>query len=310
MIILVTLVSAAAIFGSDDRSYIELSLSSGTGSKDQILAQSIAIAVLSPNRQLNLDGTYNLLVEQQPFCSDEKFAQDVSLSYACTGFLIAPDVLVTAGHCVYAANNENEEIRHESGKACEIFTWLFDFQINAKGEVQTQNIPEANFAKCKEIIYAVQNEAAPFLDFAIIKLDRSLNRPFLKLSKKEPVLNENVYSIGYPFGTPAKLSSNARVSLSNPDRQSFLTTLDVFYGNSGSPVFNSENEVIGILVAGTPSANTVQDHNNQCERFNRCDEDGLNCFESDEDTSIFPNYQGVGSEVQRLAPLKEWIGNR
>jgi V8-like Glu-specific endopeptidase len=84
-----------------------------------------------------------------------------------------------------------------------------------------------------------------------------MNRPYLKLAAKDPVLSESVFTIGYPFGTPAKVSPNARVSISNPAKQSYLTTLDVFEGNSGSPVFNLKNEVVGILIAGTPSSKVL-----------------------------------------------------
>lgn len=299
--------SEAAIFGQDDRQYARLKSPLLTSTNYQNLAESTAIAVITGNQKLNANGTYDIFVENLPFCSDEKFAQDQSLSYGCSGFLIAPDILITAGHCVYAVNNPNEELRHETGKACEAFTWLFDYQVNALGQLQTQNIPGSKLAKCKEIIYAVQNQKSPFSDFAIIKLDRAMKRPFLKLSDKDPVLNEGVFTIGYPFGTPAKISFNAKVSVSNPAQQSFLTNLDVFEGNSGSPVFNQKNEVVGILIAGTPSSNTVVDKKNQCQRYNRCDDQGKKCLEDDKDTTIIPNYQGVGSEVQRVAPLKQWL---
>lgn len=299
--------SKAAIFGVDDRQYVKLKVPQQVPSTYQNLSESVAIAVLSGNRELNPNGTYNLLVDKLPLCSNEKFATDPSLSYGCSGFLIAPDILITAGHCVYAANTPNEELRNETGKACEVFTWLFDYQVNASGQTQTQNIPASKFAKCKEIIYAVQNQKAPFLDYAIIKLDRPMNRPYLKMAAQAPVLHEGVFTIGFPFGTPAKVSPNARVTISNLAKQSYLTNLDVFEGNSGSPVFNQKNEVIGILIAGTPSANTVDDTKNMCQRHNRCDQSGKNCLENDKDTSIIPNYQGVGSEVQRLDLLKKWL---
>lgn len=297
----------AAVFGSDDRQYLKLPLSTQTASTNQKLARATAIAVLSSNREEVTKGKYKLLTDESPFCPSERFAKDPILSFSCTGFLVAPDILVTAGHCVYAVNNPGEQLVHETGKACEAFSWLFDYQINEQGQLNTQNISENRFAKCKEIIYAVQNQNAPFLDFAIIKLDRSMDRPFLKLANQEPALNEALFAIGYPFGTAAKISPNGHVKIKNPLRQSFITTLDVFEGNSGSPVFNTKNEVVGILVAGTPSSNTVEDTQNKCLRYNRCDELGNNCLETDTDTSVFPEFQGVGSEVQRINSVKKWL---
>lgn len=296
-----------AIFGSDDRQYVKLPSSAQAASVNQKLARSTAIAVLSSNREEVSKGMYKLLTDESPFCSSERFAKDRILSFSCTGFLVAPDILVTAGHCVYAINNPGEQLVHETGKACEVFSWLFDYQINHLGQLNTENIPESRFAKCKEIIYAVQNQNAPFLDFAIIQLDRAMNRPFLKLANQEPALRETLFTIGYPFGTPAKISPRGQVKLTNPLRQSFITTLDVFEGNSGSPVFNAKNEVVGILVAGTPSNNTVEDKQNKCLRQNRCSNSGTNCLLPDADSSIFPEFQTVGSDVQRISTLKKWL---
>ena len=39
--------------------------------------------------------------------------------------------------------------------------------------------------------------------------------------------------------------------------------------------------------------------------YNRCDESGEHCAEPDKETSIFPGYMGVGSEVQRIGPVAD-----
>jgi hypothetical protein len=156
------------------------------------------------------------------------------------------------------------------------------------------------------VIYAVKDEKAPFRDFALVQLTRPVKgRTPLKLSAAPISSSTTLSMIGHPFGLPAKLSRKARTLINNPLRGSFLTSLDAFDGNSGSPVFNANNEVVGILIGGTPSANTVI--NGRCEVLNRCSENGTNCLENGTNTSIFSGHQGVGSEVQRIQPVMKLI---
>ena len=262
-------------------------------------------------------------------CKDEKFYSAPSLSYSCTGFLVAPDLLVTAGHCVFAVNSPNQVLKDETELACKAFDWLFDYQADAKGETQLQNLPLERLYHCKRIIYAVQHEQAPYDDYALIQLDRpALDRTPLKLSTAPLKIDASLFMIGHPYGVPNVLTDQGRVILNNPARTSFITTLDAFEGNSGSPVLAIDNTVVGILVGGTPGDNTFRDvitpltHTasnsvvsegesvtKTCERFNRCSEDGLNCKSPDHDTSIYPGFQKTGSEVQRIQPIIDLLKN-
>jgi len=299
-----SLTAQAAVFGADNRHVVT------EASPAQDLARATAIAVLSGNLSVNSAGRLDLDTDKLTnlVCADEPFANDPSLSYSCTGFLIAPDLLVTAGHCVYAINTPTQTLEHETKLACEAFSWLFDYQAHTSGPAQTKNIDPSSLYKCKEIIYARQTEKAPFVDYALIRLDRpALGRTPFKLSEKPVASGDAVAMVGYPFGTPVKYTDSAKVTLNNSSRDSFLTTLDAFEGNSGSPVFNSAREIVGILVGGTPSANTYKPKGLTCERVNRCTEDGSQCNAPDIDTSVLPGYQGVGSEVQRIQPILDLV---
>jgi hypothetical protein len=55
----------------------------------------------------------------------------------------------------------------------------------------------------------------------------------------------------YPCGLPIKFADGAKVTLNTND-QFFKATLDAYGGNSGSPVFGSNNIVEGVLVRGKP----------------------------------------------------------
>jgi V8-like Glu-specific endopeptidase len=287
----------AAIFGGDDRINITPSSSA------YALSRSTAVAILSSNVKTNAKGLLDLSPDylSDQMCTDEKFATDPSLSYACTGFLVAPDLLMTAGHCMVNVGQSREQKK----AYCEVYSWLFDYDHDEKGQVQVTDISPSRLYECKEVVYAIREEKAPFRDFSIVQLKRSADdRPFLKLAKRPVRLGESVSMIGYPLGMPAKVSTNARVTLNSTDKQSFVTNLDALDGNSGSPVFNSDNEVAGILVGGTPIELFKTDKNG-CIRYNTCDADGMNCAVPDKNT--LPEFQKTGSIVQRIQPVAEML---
>lgn len=295
--------SNAAIFGVDDRQLLT------PASPRAPLGRSVAIAVLSANYSVQANGTIDLDVgPQSNLCRNERFAQQPSLSFSCTGFLVGPDLLATAGHCVYAVNNPSQTLEHETEKACKSFLWMFDYRSDASGVTKTKGLPAENLYRCKEIIYAVQYEKAPFDDYALIRLDRPVTgRTPLEFATTEPARGSQLFMIGHPFGIPLTLTSNGRVTLTDPARSSYVTSLDAFQGNSGGPVFDSNGDVTGILVGGTPSWNTYEDKMAKCERYNRCREDATACAFPDKDTSIFPGFQAVGSDVQRIGALRELV---
>ncbi|MGZ3722215.1 MAG: trypsin-like serine peptidase [Bdellovibrionales bacterium] len=292
--------SSAAIFGVDGRIRIT------ENSPAFNLSQATAIAVLSSNVSTTSPGKIKLETDHMDefLCHDEKFASDPSLSYACTGFLVAPDILITAGHCMVNTG----ESRNEAGSYCEVFSWLFDFNSNDDGNGLTEGLSSEKLYGCKEIIYAIREEVAPYRDFAIVKLNREVkDRAPLKISLDAVSLSDRVTMIGYPLGTPAKLSQGARILLNTPAEQSFITNLDAFEGNSGSPVFNAKNEVIGILTGGTPVESFTKDAGLNCQRYNICNDDGTNCKSPDLDIKLIPDFQMTGSIVQRIAPVLPFI---
>lgn len=291
-------ISQAAIFGVDKRTPIT------SRSQGSAYARSTAVAVINTNFEESGLNSIKLATDSMSsiLCPDEKFAKDPSLSYACTGFLIGPDLLITAGHC---ATNIGES-RNERGAYCAAFSWLFDYQAG----VDFQNIPKKKLFGCKEIVYAIREEEAPFRDFAVIRLDHAVtDRVPLKLSTDLIEGGTPVSMVGYPFGTPAKYSTGARVLVNDLRRDSLITNLDAFEGNSGSPVFNNSGEVIGILVGGTPLESLVNDPVLKCKRYNRCDEDGTNCLLPDtpQRLNTVLEFQATGSIVQKIAPVIPWL---
>lgn len=285
--------SPAAVFGVDDRELIHQS------SPAFELSRSTAVAILTSlysdldeqRMSIDVDRLDSLL------CPSEKLYGQTSLAYACSGFLVAPNLIATAGHCMV---NTGVSI-NETELYCEAYSWLFDYTI----QLDVDSVDRSNLYHCKQIVYAINEDVYPYRDFALIELDRPVvGRPPLRISDESPLVGESLSMIGHPFGAPATLSKNAQVFVNNTDRQSFITSLDAFSGNSGSAVFNSQNEVVGILIAGTPSPETVK--SGSCEIVNTCDDTGHQCLVSD-DGPQFDGFQAIGSEVQKILPIQELI---
>ncbi|MFN8369650.1 MAG: serine protease [Bacteriovoracaceae bacterium] len=211
------------------------------------------------NLAVGENGTLKLLAStyQEAFgvCPTERFAQEHT-GMMCSGFLVAPDLLVTAGHC----------IREQA--ACDQAIWVFEYQKDGSPITLDQVV------RCKEIVEQVLDPVTLKLDYAVIRLDRKvLNRKPLAF-RKEGKINEHedVLVIGHPMGLPQKIADGANLR-ENVEPTYFTANLDTYGGNSGSPVFNANTGVVeGILVEG--EMDLTVDETNLCYKSNVCPADG------------------------------------
>lgn len=285
--------ASAAIWGADDvKPVIQ-------GSPLQKKAAE-SVAQLVPKNLIttNPDGTKNIdtrtLEENWYLCPKEPWAESQSVFVSCTGFLVAPDRMMTAGHCMVNFGRASQE----RTPFCSDFVWVFGLREDAGGRVQTKNLPTARFAECDAVIEAVHDsEPLPATggvifrnDYAVTTLKAPSSRTPLKLAPTNPSLKGTpVVMIGHPLGMPSKTSKGKILSTAETF---WSTSLDAFRGNSGSPVFNSSMEVIGILVRSYPD-DFADSADRSCNRINRCSEDGFKCNVND---SVFT----PGAHVQKL----------
>jgi V8-like Glu-specific endopeptidase len=193
----------------------------------------------SRNIEAGGDGTSNLNTQKfgdaYDLCSNEKFREQ-PIGAFCSGFLVAPDIIATAGHCVNA--NNVQDVR-----------FVFGFRMNSPGNPTTK-INNSEIYKGESIIGRELSDDGT--DWALVKLDRKVeNHPSVKIRKQGKITdNQSVHVIGHPCGLPLKFADNSFVR--DNTKPSFMTcNLDTYGGNSGSPVFNSDtHEVEGILVRG------------------------------------------------------------
>lgn len=184
-------------------------------------------------------------------CDSERFATQTTVSM-CSGFLVGPKTLVTAGHCIKNAND------------CKNFRWVFDYGVTSKDQLKVTVTPKSVFS-CKKVLSQKFDDNE---DYAVIELDRATDRKPLAFRKSGTVSpGAALLVIGNPSGLPTKLADGA--SVRHLDTHWFTANLDTFAGNSGSAVINTEtNEVEGILVRGEDDY--VDDPARGCKVAKRC----------------------------------------
>lgn len=183
------------------------------------------------------------------FCSDARFAGQPHLAN-CSASLIAPDIVLTAAHCI-----------GDLGLTCDDYKIVFDFAMGENLEV----FAKENVYECVEVLYYNFDQTLASDDIAIVKLGRKVyDRQPIAISKKSLSIKQNLSMIGYPLGLPQKADDDGEVTAIDSKNISFKHNLDTFSCNSGGPIFNHEGDQVGVLVRGT-GANQTTRTNDQCQ---------------------------------------------
>jgi hypothetical protein len=236
---------------------------------------SCVAVVLVKNGVMNNGNGYSTLKTKNygkliNLCECERFRdQPVSRVPFFTSFLVKEDIIATAGHCVGEWNVADLRI-------------VFGYKMLGPFTPVTE-VPNENIYKGLKTIRKTCKRKGNGSDWALVQLDRKVkDQELATLSRHEISVNQAVHVIGHPMGLPLKYAARAKVC-NNNSKTYFTANLNIYNGNSGSPVFNSDtHEVIGIVVRGY----------NQYFRLKR------NCWVSIDRTSI---YCQEGAQCTRIS---------
>lgn len=232
------------------------------------VGDSTAILVLRSDLVKNSDGTFSLPRETFAewyfqmtgwlLCPDEPFRNQPAPG-SCSGFLVAPDIIVTSGHCLCP-----QEISQ--------YAFVFGF-VMTDPNTAVLKINESNIYYCKEII--AHQEGFP--DWDLIRLDKEVTGHNPLPLRHTGIIpdGQSILNIGYPWGLPRKYTAGATV-LDNTTSAYFQANLDLYSGSSGAAVFNADTLVVeGIVFAGPEDF--VED--GPCDRSKVCPDTG--CYEEE-----------------------------
>lgn len=226
-----------AIYGVDDRVDLHQIV-------DQRLrndAETVVAVFSAASVRDNHNGTSTLVTQplgaKYALCPKEPFlTQPTIIPSAGSGVLVGRDVVATAAHVLdRSANNPR---------------FVFGFALEKSG------VPPEPFTVNNDQIYTMTAtlhrvyDRATGEDWALVRLNRPvLNRRIASVRRSGKIADgQPLHVIGHPIGLPLKIAGGARVTGNSPARF-FFADLDIYSGNSGSPVFNSiTHEVEGLCV--------------------------------------------------------------
>ncbi len=264
-------VEQPVVYGDDDRQDVY----AHPNAELRALAQSSVVALMredmldmSDPAHVRFNSTATLS-SAMGLCGGQRFENDPAVAF-CSGTLIAPDLVLSAGHCFTAPESD----AGSDTSTCANTRFVFKYWNEAEGRLAT--ITSADVFSCAEIVTRVQRRNADGTrdDYSVVRLDRAAAPRFtparIARDNGPARVGQSVTVIGCGSGIPAKIDSGgAVIDLRSDTRDYFIANTDTFGGNSGSGVFATDTrDLIGILVRG--ATDYVLSSGGDCYVVNEC----------------------------------------
>jgi Trypsin-like peptidase domain len=197
-------------------------------------------------------------VDGIPVCADIPFGNQFAPYCQGTGFFINNTTIATAAHVF--------EQEHLDCYDRDITNYRFITGVTLNSETHNNGIvvsnnniyvPDATQLNSGTKIKKGMCQQG-YYDWALVKvkpLMPSVSLPNFNMAIADMPQSDStpVYTFGHGLGLPLKFSFDAKI-LNSKDQDTpylYYSELDMFGGNSGSPIFNAKtNQLIGILIAG------------------------------------------------------------
>ncbi len=231
-------------FAEDDRT----SVVESRDPRAPIWAESVALLT----SRLSPEGfaVVPTLEERFDLCPGEPFAEDPFLGH-CSAFLVGPQTLATAGHCL-----DQHPCEH---------TWVLFGYNDAEGNDDVLALDTEHLYRCSDTTRAGG-------DVALLHLDRVVSeRPVLELGVAYE--GTRVAMVGHPLGGRATVDLSGMLETVRDFR--IESTLDTFSGHSGSPILDLDSgHVVAVHTHGA-GLSIAPDPVDGCSRLASCQPDAF-----------------------------------
>lgn len=284
----------SVIYGEDNRKDLHLI------QDDSILrvAHSSVALVYKDKLVLRNDGYYHAKVkahgDDKKLCAGEPFVEQPALGF-CSGTLIGPDIVLTAGHCTPS----DPKIDRKKFDFCRDTLLVFDYAIRRAGD-DPGRIHSGSVYGCKQLLLSKEKPGG--VDFALVRIDRrAIDRmPVAYRRDGEIEQGAGIFVIGHPSGLPQKVADGAGVR--KVKAHQFDANLDTFENNSGSGVYNAESYLLeGVLIEGEDDF--VFDKSRGCNVINRCKDTGCQGESVAKMSNVIGQLEAMGRTLEN--PFRE-----
>ena len=158
----------------------------------------------------------------------------------CTGFLVTPDLLMTARHCLSSSPNADTASTRVAR------AWV--------RELSTSRELAPTFDRVEVVWSGESNDpSGNILDATLLRLPRLLQKDYvLKLSNSPSQKGQQLQILQFPGHAELSLAANNRCNVTAITPSFLLHKCNTDPGSSGSPVFHADlqNGVVGVHIEG------------------------------------------------------------
>ncbi|HYO93126.1 MAG TPA: FG-GAP-like repeat-containing protein [Polyangiaceae bacterium] len=230
-------------------------------------------------------------------CSGQRFASQAAFPSGCTGFMVGPRQIATAGHCFDAT----------ALGSCSAASVVFRWRKDSSGTNPNPNILLEHIYNCASIVRDGRPEGE---DWIVFEVDRNITsststpRAPLPLAKGPTTIGALVNVASHFAGLATKWNTDVISDLPSAASPLIRAKVDLTGGSSGAPWIDATNSVMGVFSRGPSEA--AEPPANACIMEKNCFNPSGTCTLQTDRPGATPGWR-VAKGPRAFATLTAWI---
>jgi hypothetical protein len=210
---------------------------------EKTLANATAAVVFKSDVQNCNTSFCTLRTVNNRMCTGQRFASQPAFASGCTGFMVGPRQIATAGHCFDA----------DALASCSAASVVFRWRKDSAGTNPNPNILLEHIYNCASIVRDGRPEGE---DWIIFEVDRDISsspttpRAPLPFAKAPASIGALVNIPSHFAGLATKWNADLISDLPSVGSPLIRAKVDLTGGSSGAPWIDASNNVVGVFSRG------------------------------------------------------------